>query len=102
MSSFEIIHAANAIAYIGYAGSVFEELDQAPTEPLLYDNNFAVFPDEVYVILTREGHYAKIKIIDRVGHLIFQYTSQDDGSPSFVPPTATQPATWGKIKSLYR
>lgn len=99
---FDLVHAAVSMAYIGYAGTVYEDLEEAPTDPLAYENDYAVFPDEVYVIKTREVHYAKIKIISRGGVVVFKYTYQDDGSTSFIPPVATQPVTWGRVKALFR
>lgn len=97
-SLLDLVHAAVSMAYIGYADSVNEKLDEAPTDPSLYDNDFPVYPEGVYVILTRDGHYAKIEIFTRGGTLTFRYTHQDDGSPSFRPSIKTQPVTWGRVK----
>ncbi len=91
-----------AILFIGNADSTYENLTSAPTDPDLYLTEEAVFEDDVHVVRTREGHYAKIRILPIGSTLMFEYTYQDDGSPSFVPNVAVRSTTWGKIKALYR
>lgn len=91
-----------AILFIDNADGTYENLTSAPTDPDLYLTEEAVFEDDVHVVRTREGHYAKIRILPIGSTLMFEYTYQDDGSPSFVPSTAVRLTTWGKIKALYR
>ena len=91
-----------AILFIDNADSTYENLTSAPTDPDLYLTEEAVFADDVLVVRTREGHYAKIRILPFGSTLMFEYTYQDDGSPSFVPSVAVRSTTWGKIKALYR
>jgi len=91
-----------AITYIGSADSTYEKLDTAPIDPDVYHESEAAFLGDVLVVRTREGHYAKLRIITPTAFFRFEYTYQDDGSPSFVPIVPVRPATWGRIKSLYR
>ncbi len=93
----------SAITYIGSADSTYENLTAAPTDPSLYGPSEAARPNDVLVVRTREGHYAKLRILMPAGGLFrFEYTYQDDGSASFVPSVSARSTTWGYIKSLYR
>jgi hypothetical protein len=91
-----------AILYIGNADSTYENLETAPTDPDLYNTSEVAFIEDVFVVRTREGHYAKMRVLPSGSLLNLEYTYQDDGSPSFVPNVAVQATTWGAIKALYR
>jgi hypothetical protein len=77
----------------------FGELDFAPDDESLYQDDYYFVPDRVWVVRTIEGHYAKVWFDDYSGSFVYVY--QDDGTRSFggVPVRAV---TWGQVKALYR
>jgi hypothetical protein len=63
--------------------------------------------DQCYVIKTSDGLYAKFRVMgfDMDGYccsITVDYYVQMDGSPSFAPALPVEPATWGRVKALYR
>ncbi len=91
-----------AILYVDNADSTYENLDSAPTDPDLYGSSEVAFVGDVFVVRTREAHYARIRVLPFGSILNLEYTYQDDGSPSFVPSVSVRATTWGAIKALYR
>jgi hypothetical protein len=91
------------ITFISDVDSTYEKLETAPTDMGVYANGLWPLWDDVLVVKTREGHYAKLQVLVPDGALLrFRYTYQDDGTPSFTTPVSVRASTWGKIKSLYR
>jgi len=94
--------APASIWYAGNADTTYSSLVAAPTNPDVYGSSESVLPGDVFVVHTREGHYAKMRITNMGSLIDFEYTYQDDGSPSFQDTTPTRMVTWGEIKALYR
>ena len=95
----------NYPALIGYApgDSTYDELTTAPSDTTLYDFAAAVLSYGVYVVRTKEHHYAKVRVeMIGGGGITIEYTYQDDGTRVLVNPVPVHPVTWGRIKSLYR
>jgi hypothetical protein len=85
------------------ADSTFEELTTAPEDPDRYFVIVYPYPNEVYVVRTEEGHYAKIRPIDlnASGEFTFEYRYQDDGSRVLDDTVPVEATSWGRIKALY-
>lgn len=95
----------NYPALIAYApqDSTYDELTTAPGDTTLYKEGLELFYFAVYVVRTKEHHYAKLKAVCCVaGGIQIEYTYQDNGTRILVDPVPVRPTTWGRIKSLYR
>ena len=79
----------------------YEGLTEAPADPTVYVSGMTFVPQRVWVVKTREGHYAKVRFLPDPSDA-FEYTYQDDGTRLFAAPVATSVSTWGRIKCLYR
>jgi hypothetical protein len=88
----------------GPADSTYEELTTAPDDTGQYDWVEDFFLDTVYIVLTNDGHYAKIRTLGVTiqSKVIFEYTYQDDGTRILVDKVSIEATTWGRIKALYR
>jgi len=83
--------------------STYNELSTAPSDTTVYHNVAAVLSYGVYVVRTKELHYAKFWIRQiGGGGITIEYTYQDNGTKVLVEPVAGRPATWGRVKSMYR
>lgn len=97
----------NYPALIAFApqDTTYEDLTTAPSDTTQYYVGRALFDGGVYVVRTRESHYAKLRVICGgcvAGGVLFEYTYQDDGSRVLVAPVPVTSTTWGRIKSLYK
>jgi hypothetical protein len=81
--------------------SVFNNVTEAPADTSSYETSYPVYWYGIYVVMTLEGHFAKIHVKGAGGWLEFDYAYQDDGSRILEEKVATQETTWGRIKSLY-
>ena len=83
-------------------GTSFEDLTVAPTDPSQYSELLPFESGRVWVIWTREGHYAKIRFLDDLTLTNqFEFVYQDDGTPMLDATVATETATWGAIKAAF-
>jgi hypothetical protein len=90
------------LVYIGSADSTYEKLEEAPEDTGQYVSLVDAYSGDVFAIRTREGHYAKIRILPPSGgQFQFEFVYQDDGTRTFMRSVAIRPTTWGRIKSLY-
>jgi hypothetical protein len=90
------------IYYVGNQEDTYDDLIAAPTNLSLYKTNEFGNLNEVFVVYTREGHFAKMRIT-AIGTLMsFEYTYQDDGSEILSITTPVEETTWGRVKALYR
>jgi len=95
----------NYPALIAYApgDSAYDELTTASSDTTLYHFDAAVLSYQVYVVRTKEHHYAKVRVeMIGGGGITIEYTYQDDGSRVLARPVAVRPSTWGTVKGLYR
>lgn len=95
----------NYPALIAYApsDSTYHELTTAPSDTTLYHFDAAVLSYGVYVVRTKEHHYAKVRVeMIGGGGITIEYTYQDNGTPVLVNPVPVRPTTWGRVKTLYR
>jgi hypothetical protein len=90
------------IYYAGNAEDTYDNLAVAPTDLSLYKVYEFATVNEVFVIYTREGHYAKISVTNLGSLMSFEYTYQDDGSEVLSITTPVEETTWGRVKALYR
>ncbi len=83
--------------------STYEDLTTAPADTLLYGPSAEVLSYGVYVVRTKENHFAKLRIeLVGGGGITIEYAYQDDGTRVLVNPVSTRVTTWGRVKSLYR
>ncbi len=102
--AFPYFFVADYPAQIAIASwdSTYEELTSTPSDPAVYSQGAEIFESAVYVVRTKENHFAKLIVKLLGGGMTIEYTYQDSGSRILVNPVATRPATWGNIKNLYR
>jgi len=93
-------HAGIALAS---PDSSYEELTTAPEDSNAYFTAVVPYPFQVYVVMTNEGHYAKLRGVDLGpgGDFTFEYSYQDNGTRVLVGGVPTEETTWGRVKSLY-
>ncbi len=73
----------------------------APSDPAAYSQGAEIFESAVYVVRTKENHFAKLIVKRLGGGMTIEYTYQDSGSRILVNTVAIQTTTWGRVKSLY-
>jgi hypothetical protein len=94
----------DAPAQIAFApqDSTYENLSNAPPDSTFHEAA-AVLSYGVYVVRTKENHFAKLRIeMIGGGGITIEYSYQDNGSRVLVRPVGVKNATWGSVKSLYR
>ena len=104
-SAFPYYFLTNPPALIAYApqDSTYESLTTAPEDTMLYTQSAEILSYGVYVIRTKENHFAKLRLeMVGGGGMTIEYTYQDDGTRILVEPVGVEPTTWGRVKSLYR
>lgn len=104
-SAFPNYFLTNYPALIAYSpmDSSYAELTTAPADTTVYSESVEIFSYGVYVIRTKEGHYAKLRIESLGGGgITIEYSYQDDGTRVLVRTVAVGATTWGRVKSLYR
>lgn len=84
------------------AGTTFESVTEAPADPAQYASFVPFYEDRIWVIRTREGHYAKVRYLIPWPPDQFEYVYQDNGSRQFTSVVSTNVTTWGRVKALYR
>ncbi len=102
--TFPYYFACDAPAAIAYAhpDSSYENLTTAPADPGAYSEGKEILTYAVYVVRTKEGHFAKLRVSRPGGGMLIEYSYQDDGTRVLVRPVKIAPTTWGRIKCLYR
>jgi hypothetical protein len=83
-------------------GVTYESVLEAPADPGMYEGFLFFVPNRVWIVKTREGHYAKVRFFDDFFPGQFEYTYQDNGTRILAAPLRMEAATWGRIKALYR
>lgn len=83
--------------------AVFDTLKYAPEDTSLYHDWVPATMQATYVVITREGHYAKFRFTSLSAfQVIIEYVYQPDGSSRLFDPIAVKSTSWGRIKSLYQ
>lgn len=102
-SNFSYFFVTDFPAMIAYASadSSYEELTSAPSDSSVYAQSKGLYTFAVYVVRTKEGHYAKLRVFMLGGGMTIEYTYQDDGTRILRRPVGVKATTWGKVKSLY-
>jgi hypothetical protein len=90
------------ILYVGDTEQLYDSLTTAPTNHSTYKSQEFANIDEVFVVLTREGHYAKIRVISIAALLTIEYTYQDDGTNVLSSSVSVHETTWGGVKAVFR
>jgi len=83
--------------------STYEDLKYAPDDSALYGMDAPALIGPVYVAKTKEGRYAKFRIL----HLpydtpIIEYVYQPDGTRRFYNGIGVESSTWSSVKTLFR
>ena len=94
----------DAPAQIAFApqDSTYDTLTYAPPDSTFHESA-AALSYGVYVVRTKEGHFAKVRIeMIGGGGITIEYSYQDDGTRVLVRPVGVMPTSWGRMKGLYR
>jgi len=95
--------ATNYALITALPDSVFEDLKYAPADSTMYSFWAYAVVGLTYVVITRESHYAKFRILElNFSGCSIEYVYQPDGSRVLYDTSPVEEYTWGKIKALYR